>query len=79
MTEKKMPFTGVFIPAKYFEPYKLSLKAMGLLVQLLSYPEESQSIEGIARYVKDDRDAIRTAMKELEDAGIIITREFFKD
>ena len=63
--------TGAFVPNRYVKDRNLSLKAMGLLVELLSLPEESRTIEGVARYVKDGRDAIRTAMKELEAAGII--------
>lgn len=48
----------------------LSLKAKGLLCQMLSLPDEWEySIEGLATLCSDGKASIATALKELEDAG----------
>jgi len=50
----------------------LSLKAKGLLSQMLSLPEEwDYTLSGLAHINKESRDAIRTAILELENAGYI--------
>jgi len=51
----------------------LSLKAKGLLSQILSLPEEwDYTIEGLARINNDGVAAISTAIKELEKEGYVI-------
>ena len=50
----------------------LSLKAKGLLSQMLSLPDDwNYTLEGLASLNKEKIDAIRTAVKELETAGYI--------
>ena len=54
----------------------LSLKAIGLMSFMLSLPEDwDYSIEGLSKVVKDGRDAIRTAIKELEDRHYLIREQ----
>lgn len=50
----------------------LSLKAKGLLSQMLSLPDDwNYTLDGLAQINKEKIDAIRTAVKELESAGYI--------
>ena len=50
----------------------LSLKAKGLLSQMLSLPEEwDYSLEGLARINREGVDAIRTGIQELEEHGYL--------
>ena len=53
---------------------KLSLKALGLLVRLLSLPDNWEfSEEGLTKiFKKDGQSSIRTGLKELEEAGYLI-------
>lgn len=54
----------------------LSLKAKGLLSQMLSLPEEwDYTLSGLAEINKESKDAIRTAVQELEKAGYINRRQ----
>ena len=55
----------------------LSLKAKGLLSQILSLPEEwNYTLQGLACINREQLDAIRQAVHELERAGYIVrTRE----
>ena len=55
----------------------LSLKAKGLLSQILSLPEEwDYTLQGLACINREQLDAIRQAVHELERAGFIVrTRE----
>lgn len=55
----------------------LSLKAKGLLSQILSLPEEwDYTLQGLAYIKREQIDAIRQAVHELERAGYIVrTRE----
>ena len=55
----------------------LSLKAKGLLSQILSLPEEwDYTLQGLAYINREQIDAIRQAVHELERAGYIVrTRE----
>ena len=55
----------------------LSLKAKGLLPQILSLPEEwDYTLQGLACINRERLDAIRQAVHELEQAGYIVrTRE----
>ena len=57
----------------------LSLKAKGLLSQMLSLPDDwDYTLKGLARINKEKIDAIRTAVLELEEAGYI-TRQQGRD
>ena len=48
----------------------LSLKAKGLLSMMLSLPEDwVYSVEGLVSLCKEGRDAVRSALTELEDTG----------
>lgn len=54
----------------------LSLKAKGLLSQMLSLPEEwDYTLSGLAAINKEGVDAIRAAVQELEQAGYIQRRQ----
>lgn len=58
---------------------ELSLKSKGLLSMMLSLPDEwNYSIKVLATICKEGVDAIRTALKELENA-CYITRERLRD
>ena len=51
----------------------LSLKAKGLLSQILSLPEEwDYTLQGLACINREQLDAIRQAVHELERAGYIV-------
>jgi len=53
----------------------LSLKAKGLLSQMLSLPEEwDYSLEGLSRINREGVDAIRTGVRELEEHGYLERR-----
>lgn len=52
---------------------KLSLKAKGLLSQILSLPAEwDYSLNGLAYINKEGKDSVREAIKELEREGYIV-------
>jgi hypothetical protein len=54
----------------------LSLKAKGLLSQMLSLPEDwDYTLAGLASINKESKDAIRTAVRELEEAGYVVRRQ----
>lgn len=51
----------------------LSLKAKGLLAQMLSLPEDwDYTLLGLTKLNKEGKDAIRAALSELEKAGYVI-------
>ena len=55
---------------------RLSLKAKGLLSQMLSLPEDwDYTLSGLSHINRESRDAIRTAVVELESAGYVIRRQ----
>lgn len=55
---------------------KLSLKAIGLLSKILSLPEKwDYTVAGLASICKEGRDAVQTALMELEAAGYIERRQ----
>ena len=55
---------------------ELSLKAKGLLSQMLSLPSDwDYTLKGLARINKEKIDAIRTAVLELEKAGYITRKQ----
>ena len=54
----------------------LTLKAKGLLSQMLSLPDGwDYTLTGLAQINREGKDAIRTAVQELEQAGYIIRRQ----
>lgn len=54
----------------------LSLKAVGLMSKILSLPDEwDYSLKGLATLNTDGIDGVRSAIKELEDAGYIVRRQ----
>lgn len=54
----------------------LSLKAKGLLSQMLSLPEDwDYTLAGLARINAEGKDAIRAAVVELEKAGYVQRRQ----
>jgi len=60
------------LPNHWLRDPNLSLKAIGLLAQVLSHSEGwSMSINSLAKTNNVGKDAIRTAIKELEDAGYL--------
>lgn len=55
---------------------ELSLRAKGLLSQILSLPEDwDYTIAGLAKINKEGKDAVRAAIQELEKAGYIERRQ----
>lgn len=55
---------------------RLSLKAIGLLSKILRLPDDwDYTLEGLARICKEGKDAIRSAIVELERAGYIERRQ----
>lgn len=55
---------------------RLSLKAKGLLSQMLSLPEDwDYTLAGLARINAEGKDAIRAAVVELEQAGYVFRRQ----
>ena len=55
---------------------RLSLKAKGLLSQMLSLPENwDYTLSGLSQINRESKDAIRTAVNELEKAGYVIRRQ----
>ena len=64
------------IPNSWIRDHSLSLKARGLLGLILSNSTEFKlSIRGLASVAKEGRDAIRSAVKELESAGYLTRTE----
>lgn len=54
----------------------LSLKAKGLLSQMLSLPEDwDYTLAGLSRINRESKDAIRSAVNELEKAGYVQRRQ----
>lgn len=54
----------------------ISLKAKGLLSQMLSLPEDwDYTLTGLAKINQEGKDAIRAAVTELERAGYIYRRQ----
>ena len=68
---------GYAVMSKYhFQDKRISLKAKGLLSEMLSLPESwVYTLAGLASINKESVDAIRTAIWELEKAGYIIRRQ----
>lgn len=61
---------------RHFKNKNLSLKAKGLLSQMLSLPEEWDfTLKGLAYINKESVDAVRTAIWELEKEGYVVRRQ----
>lgn len=55
---------------------KLSLKAKGLLSQMLSLPEKwNYTLSGLCAINPESKDAIRSALRELEEQGYVVRRQ----
>lgn len=64
---------------RHFKNKNLSLKAKGLLSQMLSLPEQWDfTLKGLAHINKENIDAIRTAIWELEKEGYVVRRQVRK-
>lgn len=64
------------VPNSWVRDNSLSLKSRGLLALILSNSKDYKlSIRGLANVAKEGRDAIRSAIKELEVAGYLIRIE----
>ena len=60
------------IPNEWVRDSRLSLKAIGLLTQLMSHsPGWNMSVSSLARFNKTGIDTIKTAVKELETYGYL--------
>ena len=60
--------------------HTLSLKAKGLLSQMLSLPDDwDYTLQGLAQINKESIDAIREAVRELERAGYIQRQRRHRD
>ena len=69
--EKNTAYTVMF--NHHLRDKSLSLKAKGLLSQILSLPEEwDYTLQGLAYINREQIDAIRQAIHELEQAGYIV-------
>lgn len=76
--EKREHFTA--IDNAIFKDYNLSYKAKGLLCQMLSLPDGwNFSIDGLATLSTDGESAVRSALKELQDAGYFRREQVRKD
>lgn len=61
---------------RHLDDTRLSLKAIGLLSKILRLPDDwDYTLEGLARICKEGKDAIRSAIVELERAGYIERRQ----
>ena len=66
--QKKGNFT--VIDNTVFKDYSLSLKAKGMLCQMLSLPDNwAFTIKGLVKQCKDGKDSVMSALNELEEAG----------
>lgn len=61
---------------RHLDDTRLSLKAIGLLSKILRLPDDwDYTLEGLAHICKEGKDAIRSAIVELEQAGYIERRQ----
>lgn len=75
---KKNSFT--VIDNAIFKDYSLSLKAKGLLCQMLSLPDDWEySVQGLAKLTSDGTSAITSGLRELEEAGYFRRQRVRKD
>ena len=72
-SEKKNNYTR--ISNSVFKDTRLSLKATGILCLMLSLPDDwDYSVEGLAKLVKDGKDSVKSALKELEKSGYLVRK-----
>ena len=70
-TQKQSKFT--IIDNAFLQDKQLSLQAKGLLTLLLSLPEDwDYSVSGLAAICREGKDAIRSAIHELENTGHLV-------
>jgi hypothetical protein len=69
------------VPTNITYDKRLSLKGLGMLVKLLSLPNNWVFTEQglVTLFVKEKRDSIRTALKELEDLGYLCRKRNRKE
>jgi hypothetical protein len=75
IVRQRLAFEGRFtqIPNDWLRDENLSLKAKGLLAQLLSHADGwTVSIHSLAKANDCGKDAIRSAVRELEDSGYLV-------
>lgn len=66
----------ITISNKHFKNKNLSLKAKGLLSEMLSLPDDwDYTISGLAHINKEGVEAIRTAICELEQQGYVVRKQ----
>ena len=71
---KKSDFT--VLDNGIFRDKRLSLKARGLLVTMLSLPEEwNYTVEGLSTILKEGQSCIKSVLKELEDSGYLARKQ----
>lgn len=71
---KKSDFT--VLDNGIFRDKRLSLKARGLLVTMLSLPEEwNYTVEGLSVILKEGQSCIKGVLKELEDGGYLVRKQ----
>ena len=78
IVRRSFSFEGQFtqIPNAWLRDTRLSLRAKGLLGQLLTHSDGwSVTVKSLAVANSCGRDAIRTAVKELEEAGYLTRRQ----
>lgn len=62
----------------HFKDKSLSLKAKGLLSQMLSLPDDwDYTVEGLSYINKDNSTSINTALKELKDNGYLVVTKLY--
>lgn len=60
----------------HLQDQRLTLKAIGLLSKILSLPDDwDYTVAGLASICKEGKDAVRSALEELEAAGYIERRQ----
>ena len=60
----------------HLQDTRLTLKAIGLLSKILSLPDDwDYTVAGLASICKEGKDAVRSALEELETAGYIERRQ----
>lgn len=76
--EKRSNYT--VIDNEIFKDNSLSMKAKGLLCQMLSLPDNwDYSIAGLTTLVSDGESAVRSTLKELKEAGYFRREQVRKD
>lgn len=65
---------------RHFREKQMSLKAKGLLSEMLSLPDDwDYSIAGLAAINKESVTSIKSALAELQDFGYLIIEKFYPD